>query len=143
MDLAPSVVLRNLQLRSSEADKRVLESYSIWLCLTCHMCIARCPMEVDLPKVMDVLRSESLKQKLVNPKARDIVSFHRSFIDTIHYFGRMWEMGMIADYKMRSGHLLQDVFIAPSMFFKGKLSLIPEFKKKLVSRMFAAKGGKA
>jgi heterodisulfide reductase subunit C len=141
MDIAPSVVLRHLQLQSSEADKHVLGSYSIWLCLTCHTCIARCPMEVDLPKVMDVLRAESLKHKLVHPKAKDIVSFHRSFLGTIRRFGRLWEMGFVADYKLRTGHLMQDIAVAPVMFEKGKLSLIPQFRKKLVSRIFAARGG--
>jgi heterodisulfide reductase subunit C len=98
-------------------------------------------MEVDLPKVMDVLRAESLKQKLVHPKAKDIVSFHRSFLGTIRRFGRMWEMGFVADYKFRTGHLMQDVAVAPVMFEKGKLSLVPQFRKKLVSRIFAAIGG--
>jgi heterodisulfide reductase subunit C len=98
-------------------------------------------MEVDLPKVMDVLRAESLKHKLVHPKAKDIVSFHRSFLGTIRRFGRLWEMGFVAYYKLRTGHLMQDVTVAPVMFEKGKLSLLPRFRKKLVSRIFAARGG--
>ncbi len=139
MDLAPSVVLRHLQTRSAESETRVLGSYSIWLCLSCQTCIARCPMEVDLPKVMDVLRAESLKRKLVNPKAKDIVSFHTSFIDTIKHFGRMWEMGMVGEYKLRTGHFMQDITVAPVMFLKGKLSLFPGFRRKFVSKIFAAK----
>jgi heterodisulfide reductase subunit C len=139
MDLAPSVVLRHLQTRSAESETRVLSSYSIWLCLACQTCIARCPMEVDLPKVIDVLRAESLKRKLVNPRAKDIVSFHTSFLNTIKRFGRMWEMGMVGEYKLRTGHFMQDVKVAPVMFFKGKLSLIPGFHRKFVSRIFAAK----
>jgi heterodisulfide reductase subunit C2 len=139
MDLAPSVVLRHLQTRSKESETRVLGSYSIWLCLACQTCIARCPMEVDLPKVMDVLRAESLKRNLINRKAKDIVSFHASFLNTIKRFGRMWEMGFVGEYKLRTGHFMQDVKIAPRMFLKGKLSLFPSFRRKLVSRIFAAK----
>ena len=139
MDLAPSVVLRNLQVRTADAEARVLASYSIWLCLACQTCLARCPMEVDLPKVMDVLRAESLKRRLVNPKAKDIVAFHTSFLNTIKRFGRMWEMGMVGEYKLRTGHLLQDVAVAPVMFFKGKLSLVPEFCGRFAGRIFTAK----
>jgi heterodisulfide reductase subunit C2 len=139
MDLMPSVVLRHLQTRNSDSENIVLGSYSIWLCLACQTCIARCPMEVDLPIVMDVLRAESLKRKLVNPKAKDIVSFHTSFINTIKRFGRLWEVGLIGEYKLRTGHFLQDVAVAPVMFFKGKLSLVPEFGRKFVSKIFAAK----
>jgi heterodisulfide reductase subunit C len=137
MDYAPSVILRLLQLQNAESDQKVLSSYSIWLCLTCHTCIARCPMEVDLPKVMDVLRAESLHRKLNNKRAKDIVAFHKSFIDIIYNFGRLWEVGLIADYKLRTRHIWQDVFLAPSMLMKGKLSLLPVWKKNLVCRLFA------
>jgi len=137
MDDAPSVVLHLLQTGTDAADERVLRSYSIWLCLTCNTCVARCPMEVDLPKIMDALRSESLRRKMVHPKAKDIVAFHKSFIDSIRHFGRMWEIGMLGEYKLRTRHLWQDVMLAPSMIRKGKLSLIPGFNKKLVSKIFA------
>lgn len=137
MDLAPSVVLRMLQKKNSEADVKILSSYSIWLCLSCQTCIARCPMEIDLPTVMDVLRSESLHKKFIHPKAKDIIAFHTSFIDTIKHFGRLWEVGLIAEYKMRTRHFWQDVILAPVMLRKGKLSLIPTFHKKFVGRVFA------
>ncbi|HVN47902.1 MAG TPA: 4Fe-4S dicluster domain-containing protein [Bacteroidota bacterium] len=139
MDLTPSVVLRHLQTRDADSEKKVLSSYSIWLCLACQTCIARCPMEVDLPKVMDVLRIESLHRHLVHPKAKDIVSFHTSFINTIKRFGRLWEIGLIGEYKVRTGHFLQDVAVAPVMFLKGKLSLVPELHRKFVRKIFAAK----
>jgi heterodisulfide reductase subunit C2 len=137
MDFAPSVLLHLLQLQNAEADQKVLSSYSIWLCLTCHTCIARCPMEVDLPKVMDVLRAESLRRNVVNKHAKDIVAFHKSFIDTIRNFGRIWEVGLIAEYKLRTLHLWQDVIVAPVMMKKGKLSLLPLCHKKFVNRIFS------
>jgi len=136
MDLAPSVLLRMLQLRDADSDRTVLSSYALWLCLTCHTCVARCPMDVDLPKVMDILREESLHRKLVHPRARDIVAFHRSFLDTIRHFGRLWEVGLIAEYKLRTRHCWQDVLLAPVMYGKGKLSLLPSFHKKSIDRAF-------
>ena len=138
MDVMPSVVLRLLQTKTKEADRKVLSSYAIWLCLACQTCIARCPMEVDLPKAMDVLRAESLRLDLVHPDAKDIVAFHNSFIHTIERFGRLWEVGLIAEYKLRTRHLWQDVVVAPVMLQKGKLSLIPPFHGKLVGRIFTA-----
>jgi heterodisulfide reductase subunit C len=38
-------------------------------------------------------------------------------------------MGLIVDYKTRSFNLMQDVMLAPSMFAKGKLSILPEVIK--------------
>lgn len=126
MDLTPSVILRHLQREIPASDAAILSSYTIWLCLSCQTCVTRCPMEVDLPAVMDVLRSESMRQKKVHPRAKDILAFHRSFLNTIERFGRLWEIGLIAEYKMRTWHFLQDVLVAPAMFQRGKLALLPE-----------------
>ncbi|HOV99074.1 MAG TPA: 4Fe-4S dicluster domain-containing protein [Bacteroidota bacterium] len=138
MDLKPSVLLRLLQTKNEKNDLKVLQSYTIWLCLSCHTCVTRCPMDIDLPTIMDVLRRESLQKKLVNPKAKDIVAFHSSFLNTVKRLGRMWEVGMVVEYKLRTGHFWQDVMLAPSMVLKGKLSLLPP---KRISRrkLFSAK----
>jgi heterodisulfide reductase subunit C len=138
MDYPPSVIMRMLQVGLPDLEDKVLRSYTIWLCLACETCYTRCPMEIDIPKAMDFLRSESIRQKKVNPKAKDIIRFHRSFLDSIQYTGRLFEIGLIVDYKMRSRHLLQDVILAPGMFLRGKLHLIPEMlkDKKAMNRLF-------
>ena len=38
-------------------------------------------------------------------------------------------MGLIVDYKSRSLNMVQDVVLAPSMFAKGKLKILPELIK--------------
>jgi heterodisulfide reductase subunit C len=93
------------------------------------MCISRCPMEVDIPPMMDYLRSESLRLKKENPAAKNIIRFHKAFLDSIEQTGRLYEMGLIVDYKARALNLIQDVALAPSMFAKGKLKIMPELIK--------------
>jgi heterodisulfide reductase subunit C len=141
MDLPPSQVMHLLQLAGAfpEFAETVLRSHTIWLCLTCEVCYCRCPMELDIPKVMDSLRHESLRQKKVNPRARGILAFHRAFLDSVRYTGRLYEMGQVVDYKLRSGHFLQDLLQAPWMVFAGKLHLIPERvrDRKSLKRIFA------
>lgn len=145
MDFPPSVIMRLLQTGLPENEEKALKSYSIWLCLACETCYTRCPMEIDIPKIADYLRHEALKRKIANPKAKDIISFHRAFLDSIKYTGRLFEVGLIADYKARSRHLLQDVILAPGMFFKGKLHLVPEriksrgLMKKIFSKTLESK----
>jgi heterodisulfide reductase subunit C len=131
MDFTPSVLLRLLQTQSNDNDKKVLSSYIIWLCLSCQTCVTRCPMEVDLPKVMDLLRAEAIRRRTVHPRAKEIIAFHTSFLDTIKRFGRLWEVGLVGEYKLRTQRWLQDILLSPSMFLKGKLSLLPHrFKGK-------------
>lgn len=138
MDIPPNQIIRMLQLEMPELDKKVLESYSIWLCLTCETCYSRCPKDVNLPEIMDFLRAESIKRNLVNPKAKDILAFHRSFLNSIQATGRLYEVGLIAGYKMKTFHLLQDVNSVPSLLSKGKLKLLPKLIKdrKELSEIF-------
>ena len=139
MDFTSNVVMRMLQTEEENLDKELLQSQAIWLCASCEMCISRCPMQIDIPKIMDYLRQQSIAQKLQNKSAnKNIISFHRSFLDMIRFTGRSYEVGMIADYKLRSKKFLQDLTLAPKMFLKGKLPLIPETVKdrKNIKRIF-------
>jgi heterodisulfide reductase subunit C2 len=126
MDLPPSMVLRLLQTETPENDEQVLRSHSIWLCVTCEMCLSRCPMEIDIPSMMDWLRQKSRKEKMVNSKAKNIIAFHKAFLNSIRFTGRLFELGLIIDYKRQSFKLMQDITLAPKMISRGKLHFIPE-----------------
>jgi len=136
MDYPPSVVMRMLQTDEESFYDDILRSQAIWLCVSCLNCVTRCPMKIDIPQLMDYLKEESLGKGVVNKRSKDIVSFHKSFLDSIKYTGRLYEIGLIAGYKMRTFHLLQDLDIAPVMFLKGKLPLLPEMVKNR-RQMFA------
>ena len=125
MDLTPSQIMRFLQLGLPELEDRVLRSISIWYCLTCETCYARCPQEVDIPVIMDFLRAESLSRGMAHPGAKDIIAFHRSFLDSVRHTGKLNELGLIILYKLRSFHFIKDLLLAPKMFFKGKLGILP------------------
>ena len=129
MEYPPSLVMRMLQTEDPLHVEKLLKSMTIWLCVTCEMCLTRCPMEIDIPSLMDFMRQKSYRAKKTNPQAKKIISFHKSFLDSINYTGRLYEMGLIVDYKMRTGAMMQDVAVAPKMFVKGKLNPVPEFIK--------------
>jgi len=88
---------------------------------------------------MDLLRQESIRRDLIHPDAKDIISFHKAFLDSIKYTGRLFENALFVDYKARSRHFFQDLKIAPKMFLKGKLGLLPHTvkDKKNISRIFS------
>jgi heterodisulfide reductase subunit C2 len=138
MDYPPSMVLRMIQTEDPAEKEKLLRSMSIWLCVSCEMCVQRCPMEIDIPKLMDFLRQKSLSEKKQHKKASKIIAFHRAFLDSIHTTGRLYEVGLVVDYKLRSGSYMQDVSVAPKMYIKGKLGLLPEMIKnrKKISDIF-------
>lgn len=139
MDFSPSQILHLLQLGTEEMEERALRSEAIWLCLTCETCHSRCPKEVDLAKIMEYLRSESMARGMVNPKAKDILAFHKSFLDCIKYTGRLYEVGLISDYKTRSWHFLQDLTAVPKLLKRGKMKFLPHLisGRAAVSRIFS------
>ncbi len=139
MDFPPSQIIRMLQLGFPSLEEQCVSSLSIWYCLTCETCMARCPKEVDLPKIMEFLREESMRRKKTHPKAKEIIAFHKAFLDSVQAAGRAYEIGMIADYKARSFHLFQDMFVAIKLFLHGKLKLFPHLIKERanISRIFS------
>jgi heterodisulfide reductase subunit C len=125
MDVAPSQVLRLLQTETPKHEERALKSLAIWMCVGCETCVTRCPQEVDLPRTMDFLRQEALARELANSGAGDIIAFHKAFLRSVERSGRLFELGMIGDYKLRTGHFFKDLGVAPTMFRKGKIGLWP------------------
>lgn len=129
MEYPPSYLMRMLQTGDPVLEEKVLRSFTIWVCLTCEMCYARCPMNIDIPQMMDFLRQKSLRERKVHPEAKRILSFHRSFLDSIRYTGRLYEIGLLMDYKARTLKVMQDMALAPKMLSRGKLNIFPEMIK--------------
>jgi heterodisulfide reductase subunit C len=147
MDIMPSQILRMLQLELPGYEDRILKSYSIWLCLSCETCYTRCPQEVYFSKVMNFLRKESIMLSKVNPKAKDILKFHESFLSSIESTGKLNEMNLLSVYKLKSLNLFQDLDLVPSMLMKRKIKLLPHKIKDMdkIKRIFnntKVKGGK-
>ena len=54
---------------------------------------------------------------------RTVGAFHKAFLAQIRSNGRLHEMGLVVEYKLRTGALMKDVTNAPGMFARGKLNL--------------------
>lgn len=120
-DVYPSQVLRMVLFG---LDREVLESAGIWLCASCEACTTRCPMGIDIAEVMDTLRILAVERKV---RLGDTHGHHfnRAFLASVRRHGRVFEVGMMTAYKLRTRDLFSDVDKAPKMLKKGKLPLIP------------------
>lgn len=121
MTLMPHEMVRLVQL---DRRDRLMQDDSMWLCLTCETCTARCPNEFDPARMIDGLREMALAEDPENAP-RKIRAFHSAFLDQIRSHGRVFEFGMVMAYKMKTGALFDDVENAPGMFLRGKLKLTP------------------
>ena len=120
-DLRPHNVMR-LAMTGRRSD--LMADESIWLCLTCETCSARCPNGCDPARVIDAVR-EIAAESGVSPQQRNIRAFHKSFLEQVRLSGRLFEAGFMVTYKMRSGTLFQDALAAPGMVTRGKLHALP------------------
>jgi len=125
MDLLPGQVLRLIHLG---AESELLSSRAIWLCATCETCTTRCPMEIDIAAVMDTLRILAVERKVAPREARPR-HFNAAFLSSIRRGGRVYELGVLASYKIRSGDLFSDLGKAPGMLSRGKLNLLPRSRR--------------
>ncbi len=130
MEHNPNRVIRMIQMGRRE---EVLKSATIWLCVSCETCITRCPNEVDIARMMDVLRQMAIETG-VGAKEKNILRFHEAFLANIRRGGRINEPMMMVDYKLKSGDLFSDMGMGIDMFLKGKLSLISPRTKDMDER---------
>ena len=128
MDYLPHQIIRMVQLGLRE---QVLTSSTIWVCADCQACATRCPNEVDLVKIMDVLREISLREGLV--KERGVADFHRIFLGNIERWGRQHELSLILRLKLKTRDLFSDLLPGMKMMMKGKLKLLPARFKAIQS----------
>lgn len=132
-DYPVSQIMRLVQSGQKEA---VLSSKSIWLCATCESCTTRCPNNIDVARVMDVLRHIARRENRV--AAGDVKKFWDTFLESVKAHGRVFETGLLASFIAKTGKVWTDVDLGPRIAPKGKLSLIPhQIKGKAeIARIF-------
>ena len=136
MDVKPSQVIRLAQLG---AKKEALTCRTIWLCASCETCTTRCPMNIEIAELMNVLREFALEEGVANKDERNIVEFGKAFLNSVRKHGRISELWMINEYKMkRPNTAFQDLNIAPKMLKKRKISFLPHNIKgrKAIKKIF-------
>lgn len=108
-------------MRLAQAGQRetILSCRSLWLCATCESCTTRCPNEIDVARIMDVLRH--MARRAEQAPERGVKIFWDSFLNSVRRHGRVFEMGLIAQYIAKTGRILTDVDLGTEMLPKGKL----------------------
>lgn len=119
-DRQVSQIMRAVQLGLKD---EALNNRSLWLCLSCQTCTARCPNNIDVARVMETLRHMARREGRVQD--RPIESFWKAFLDTVRLTGRSFEIGVMADYMLRTGRGWGNMDIAPTALAKRKLPFLP------------------
>ncbi len=121
MDILPNQMLRHIQYGHRE---KVLASKTIWICASCYTCSVRCPNNIDIAKIMDVLRNVALHSG-IDPGEKEVPVFHSVFLETIKSKGRIHELSLILQFKSKTKDFFKDAGLGWKMFLKGKIKLLP------------------
>jgi heterodisulfide reductase subunit C len=82
----------------------VLTSSSMWYCLSCYSCTARCPRGVKPTELAHALESLASRHSYKVGGTRT-PSLYRSFVQSINGNGRVFELGMMLKYYLRTNPL--------------------------------------
>ena len=132
-DRQVSQIMRAVQMGLKE---EALKNRSLWLCLSCSTCSSRCPNNIDVAAVMETLRNMARREGWVQD--RPIETFWKSFLDTVKYTGRSYELGVMAGFMARTLRGWGNVEIAPTALMKNKMPFIPSVihGREEVARIF-------
>jgi heterodisulfide reductase subunit C len=143
MDVLPSRLLRLVQEGNVE---KAVRTESIWKCVSCMTCTARCPKSVDCAGAIDTLRQLAFDRGLVPAARRRTVMFQKEFLDNIRRNGRVRELELVGRFKLRAffndGNvraLMKDSLLAPKLMRRSKLHFRGSHVKDrgVVQRIFA------
>jgi len=132
----PSEILRRLHLGEGE---ELLGSDLVWMCLSCETCFARCPMGIDIPSIIDVLRKLAVERGAKTPEG-DMPLFNKAFLKTVQIFGRTYDLAMVAAHKIGTRSYTKDTEKFPAMLQKKKIAILPPrgADRKTARRIFDA-----
>ncbi|MFC1899640.1 4Fe-4S dicluster domain-containing protein [Chloroflexota bacterium] len=121
MDMTPRQVMRAIQFGLMD---EILNSSAIWLCVSCQVCSARCPREIDIAKVMEGLRNLALAEKR-KAKEKEIALFNNIFLGLVLRLGKIYELGLGMLFNLRTGRPFSNIGVIPAMLSRGKLAIFP------------------
>ncbi|MDO8886267.1 4Fe-4S dicluster domain-containing protein [Candidatus Oleimmundimicrobium sp.] len=121
MRYKPHQLIEAIQLGQKDL---VLKDQSIWLCLSCQTCMARCPQNLDFVKVADAARIIAQREGFKIP-VPEIAAFNSSFLSLVERFGRIYEIGLVMLIKLKTKQIMKDMAMGLPLFFKGKFSFLP------------------
>jgi heterodisulfide reductase subunit C len=137
MDFYPHEILKYVQLGAKDT---VLAASTLWVCASCEACATRCPQEIEIVKLMDLLRRMATEEGAVTEKGPLL---NDVFLEAIRKKGRVHELSLILDLKRATGELLRldkaEMRLGLAMFRHGKLKLLPSKIKEteVMKRLFA------
>ncbi len=120
-DRQPHQIMRAIQLGQ---DDIALTAQTPWLCAACQTCTTRCPQGLDIAAMMDCL-TQIAHDRGMAAQVPETAIFSSAFLREVALWGRAYEPGLIVEFNLRSGKLLNNMDLGLRMIRKGKIKYLP------------------
>ncbi len=120
-DWQPNQIMRAVQLGQ---DDITLRAQTPWLCASCQTCTTRCPQGLDITAIMEFLTREA-KARNLQPQIPEVNIFNEAFMREVKLWGRAYELGLIAEMKLRTRNITGDLDLGMKLLKKRKLPFLP------------------
>ena len=80
--------------------EELLKSNSIWFCVSCYLCTARCPRDIKPASIVHGLESIALKEGYKPPTKT--TTMYQTFSESIINNGRIYEFGFMFKYYLKT-----------------------------------------
>ena len=117
-DYTPRKIIQMIKIG---AEDTLLNMDSLWTCVSCHLCVDRCPSSINIPRILDYLREKAYQQGIKATRP-NVELFHELMLGSIKRTGKVAEAPLMIQYNLFTKQFFNSVDLAPKMFFKGKLN---------------------
>ncbi|MDD5126805.1 MAG: 4Fe-4S dicluster domain-containing protein [Dehalococcoidales bacterium] len=121
MEYAPRQLIAMIR---ADLKDEVLSSNSMWYCLSCYLCTARCPKGVKPTDLAHALESLATQQGY-RTRGNNNPEMYRAFVGSIKSNGRVHEFGMMMKYYLSTNPFaaLKVAAVGLQMFIHSRLPL--------------------
>ncbi len=134
MEATPAQLMRYVQLGMVD---EAMKQNTIWYCLSCQTCSARCPQDIDIAHVVDAIKI-IVQERKIKADTKGARLLNVIWMNILKYGGRMYEVGLTGVFNVFTAKPFKDLPLGLKMIRKGKLKLLPSIKNPFsMMKMFA------
>jgi heterodisulfide reductase subunit C len=113
-------------LIASNQRDAVLAANTMWYCVSCYFCTARCPQEIPITEIMYTLKRIAIREQ--THQDTDAPALAKTFTDLVEKYGRSFEFGLASRYYFFNKPLsmLKMGPLGLQMFSRGRMALRPK-----------------
>ena len=111
-------------IRAGQTEE-VLKSNTPWYCVSCYLCVVRCPQDIHITDIMYTLKRMAIQEGLATENKA--VDFSETFIGYMEDNGRSFELGLATRHYLRHRPMSigQTTSMGLGMLTKGRMEITP------------------